>query len=93
MKLKEWGFMRHKPRKMNTKRNNSEATSRSSREQEDEDERDSSTTIERMSIEPLSIEPPSVESCAKRGGWQIVPEADLMNAEPTFMGLLHQAPS
>jgi hypothetical protein len=106
MKLKEWGFMRHKPRKVSTKRTDGAERSQSVSQRGDEEERserDSSTTAELMPIDLASIEPSLVESsypkskhpghCTERGGWEIVPDAELAHAEPSFMGMLHQAPT
>jgi len=87
MKLKEWGLLKQKSR----------------REQRD---RSSSETVEPSTIpEPMSLdvddgpspeeevvlaEPTLSDHCTERGGWQVV--EDLTITEPTFMGLLHQAP-
>jgi hypothetical protein len=105
MKLKEWGFMRHKPRKSSAKRMNGEERSLSVSQcgdEEDQSERDASTTVEPMSVDLASIEPSLAESsfptdtrsehCTERGGWEVVPNAELAHAEPSFMGMLHQAP-
>ena len=81
MKLKEWGFMRHKPRRTAPKRNDDH-------DEEEQDERDSSATVE-----PMSVEPTPTALCQKQGGWQVLSDTELAEAEPTFMGLLHQAPT
>lgn len=79
----EWGFMRHKPRKSAAARRASRDTSQATGDEGEQAERDSSATVE-----PI---PPAV--CEKQGSWDVVPQADLAEAEPTFMGLLHQAPT
>jgi hypothetical protein len=86
MKLKEWGFMRHKPRRTGATREGGR-DSRQSSEDTEQDERESSATVEAMTIDPTPT-----ALCEKRGGWQVVPEPDLVEAEPTFMGMLHQTP-
>jgi hypothetical protein len=97
MKLKEWGFMRHKPRKASGKRTNRDERSLSVSQRGDEDERserDSSTTVEPMSIGLPSIEPLLVDSSIpKSTRWQVLPDAELAHAEPSFMGMLHRAPT
>jgi hypothetical protein len=106
MKLKEWGFMRHKPRKASARRTDGAERSPSVSQRGDEEERsewDSSTTAEPMSIDLVSMEPLLVKSsypkskhaehCTERGGWEVVSDAELAHAEPSFMGMLHQAPT
>ncbi|KAF2821445.1 ankyrin [Ophiobolus disseminans] len=84
MKLKEWGFMRHKPRRTAAERNASRESSHIAPvDNGDREERDSSATIE----------PTPAVVHEKQGGWKIVPESELAEAEPTFMGLLHQSTS
>jgi len=78
MKLKEWGFMRHKPRRTAAERNVSREASR----EDDREERDSSATI--------GPEPPTVP--AKPDRWQLLPDPELAQAQSTFMGLLQRAP-
>jgi hypothetical protein len=100
MKLKEWGFMRHKTRRSTVRRGNSKEARHSSCEEEEHDNRDMSATVEPMPaesiqiesimVEPAELTPPEI--CEKGGGWQVVAEADLAIAEPTFMGLLHHLP-
>lgn len=81
MKLKEWGLMRHKPRKATKVRSDAmEEISRS--HDEEREDRDSSATVE-----PISTETTPAADCEKGGGWQVVANADA-EAEPTFMGLL-----
>lgn len=75
--------MRHKPRRNAMARNTSREMSQVDRDDEEQQERDSSATI--------APTPPAV--CEKQGGWQVVPNAELAEAEPTFMGLLHQTPT
>jgi hypothetical protein len=97
MKLKEWGFMRHKPRKTSGKTTNRDERSPSVSQhgdEEDRSERDSSTTVEPMSIDLPSIEPLLVESSRRKSTrWQILPDVDLVQVEPSFMGMLHRAPT
>ncbi|KAH7076242.1 hypothetical protein FB567DRAFT_452537 [Paraphoma chrysanthemicola] len=89
MKLKEWGLMRHKARgKTGMSRSMGEDNSRSRDSTEEQDERQSSATVE-----PMSVVPTPVAFSEKQGGWQVVPEPQLAEAEPTFMGMLHQTPS
>ncbi|KAH7063866.1 hypothetical protein BKA63DRAFT_183826 [Paraphoma chrysanthemicola] len=89
MKLKEWGLMRHKARgKTGTSRSMGKDDSRSRDSTEEQDERQSSATVE-----PISVAPTPVAFSEKQGGWQVVPEPQLAEAEPTFMGMLHQTPS
>ncbi|XPT03045.1 hypothetical protein M3J09_012148 [Ascochyta lentis] len=83
MKLKEWGFMRHKGHRTHLGRPEAR---RPGRGQNDEEPASSSATAE-----PMSIEPESLEHRTKTGGWQIVTGDELATAEPTFMGLLSQA--
>jgi hypothetical protein len=100
MKLKEWGFIRHKPRRSTIRRGNSKEARYSSSDEDEYDNRDMSGTVEPMPVESIPDEPMSVERAEltppevshKRGGWKVVAEADLAVAEPTFMGLLHHLP-
>ncbi|CAO2651411.1 Nn.00g039810.m01.CDS01 [Neocucurbitaria sp. VM-36] len=85
MKLKDWGLMRHKPRKATTDRHGTAETSQSNHEEGDQRNRESSGTVEPM---PIEITP--LEACEKQGPWQAVAHAD-MEAEPTFMSLLGQS--
>jgi hypothetical protein len=89
MKLKEWGLMRHKPRRTMKDRPEVRSTSRRSPEENDASEQSSVTP------EPVSIDASSQEHCTKIGGWQLVADLPTMVAgdtvaEPTFMGLLNQ---
>jgi hypothetical protein len=97
MKLKEWGFMRHKPRRESGKfpnRDENDLSVSQRGDEEDRSERDSSTTVEPMSIDLPSIEPLLVESSLRKSTrWQILPDAELAHAEPSFMGMLHRAPT
>ena len=74
MKLKEWNLMRHRRR-----------TTHSSIEHTGSDDDDSSKTVtpvaDAASCEPAAYIPQR---------WQVLPEADLAHADPTFTGLLHQ---
>jgi hypothetical protein len=104
MKLKEWGLMRHKPRKKITKLSNDKDRSAtpSQREDEEQSERDSSATVEPMLMDlppvqtaldvTLPLDSRTTEHCTKQGRWQIVADTDLPNAEPSFMGMLHRTP-
>ncbi|CAN9273600.1 unnamed protein product [Alternaria alternata] len=92
MKLKEWGIMRHKSRKITRQR----------REARLPNEQSSSETDQRNneSVEPaevITIEPESREHCTRTGGWQVVASLPALIAdgagtvaEPTFLGLLNQ---
>jgi hypothetical protein len=103
MKLKEWGFMRHKPRNTASRREvgQSKSATLSQPDETEQSERDSSATVEPMSVdfasvgtsvpEPVAVDAQPTEPQKKRGGWQVV--ADVAHAEPTFMGLLHQTPT
>ena len=82
MKLKEWGLMRHKVRKTRPGR-----TRGTSSAQDDEQTRTPSAPSE-----PMAIDSDSLEHRTKTGGWQIVNNVELTNAEPTFMGMLSQTP-
>ncbi|KAJ4337874.1 hypothetical protein N0V87_004430 [Didymella glomerata] len=83
MKLKEWGLMRHKVRKTRPGR-----TRGTSSAQDDEQTRTPSAPSE-----PMAIDSDSLEHRTKTGGWQIVNNVELTNAEPTFMGMLSQTPN
>jgi hypothetical protein len=83
MKLKEWGFMRHKPRRAAANRDASGEAAENDRDNAHDTRQDSSATI--------VPSPPA--ACEKRGGWQVLPDTQLVEAEPTFMGMLHQAPA
>ncbi|KAF1847625.1 ankyrin [Cucurbitaria berberidis CBS 394.84] len=85
MKLKEWGFMRHKPRKITKDSNEVRERSRSSHGESDVPNRESSATVDPTSIDTI---PSTV--CEKPQRWQIVENADT-DAEPTFMSLLGRA--
>jgi hypothetical protein len=85
MKLKEWGFMRHKPRKTAAERSISREASR----EDERDERDSSATVGPEA--PVESEPPTAPQSLDR--WQLLPDAEMAQAEPTFMGLLQRAPT
>ncbi|KAL6705429.1 hypothetical protein ACN47E_006694 [Coniothyrium glycines] len=94
MKLKEWGLMRHRPRK-SVKGIRVARSRRHSEEGDDEgndegnDNRDSSATLEPVSVDPAPSqeEAPTSLYQTKQVDWHIVPEAD-GTAEPTLMGLL-----
>jgi hypothetical protein len=89
MKLKEWGFMRHKPRKTKNRKTTTEGSQLSS-DNEDAHDRELSATVEPMSVDDVASSPVrevSLEWQEKQGGFHVVPDADA-TAEPTFMGLL-----
>lgn len=92
MKLKEWGLMRHKPRKTATTHEDNDPMETDIREN-GRARSNSSVTAENMSIEPASVELAPQVACEKEGGWEVVPAAELAVAEPTFMGMLHRAPT
>lgn len=79
MKLKEWGLMRHKPRKTAGQR----TTSREASCDDPRIQRDSSATVG----------PELQSNVEKPKRWRLLPEADLAQAEPTFMGLLRRTTS
>jgi hypothetical protein len=92
MRLKEWGIMRHKPRRATKKRHEVKLPSDQS---SDSNTGRGNTPSE--SAEPMSIDSGSREHCTKTGGWQVVASlptlvADTAGtvAEPTFLGLLNQ---
>jgi hypothetical protein len=90
MKLKEWGLMRHKPRRTTKERREVRSVSICSAENNESCDYDSSATPE-----PMSVDVTSREHCTKIGGWQVVADLPTMVAagtvaEPTFMGLLSQ---
>jgi hypothetical protein len=99
MKLKEWGLMRHKPRKTSAKRDgeNVQSATPPQRDEDEQGERDSSAAVESMEVDLDSVQPAlevtfpvdssTSEPCAKPGGWQVVSDP---NAEPSFMGMLHR---
>ncbi|KAL1796794.1 hypothetical protein ACET3X_005334 [Alternaria dauci] len=92
MKLKEWGIMRHKPRRAHKQRREARLPS--------EQSSDGTVQCNDGSVEPaedITIEPERTEHCARTGSWQL--EASLPTviadgagtvAEPTFLGLLNQ---
>lgn len=82
MKLKEWGLMRHKSRRARQGYTRGTSSAR-----EDEQARTPS-----IPGEPMAIDSESLEHRTKTGGWQVVSNADLTNAEPTLMGMLNQTP-
>jgi hypothetical protein len=90
MKLKDWGFMRHKPRKHAASRDKDEKPDESQVEEEAMQDRHSSATVQPMSAEPMSADPSQAE---QQSGWRIVSDVESVEAEPTFMGMLHQAPT
>ncbi|KAG9187614.1 hypothetical protein G6011_05485 [Alternaria panax] len=92
MKLKEWGIMRHKPRRVPKQR----------REARLQSEQSSAELVQRNDepaepAEPITIEPESREPCTGTGGWQVMASLPTLIAdgagtvaEPTFLGLLNQ---
>ncbi|KAH8702907.1 ankyrin repeat-containing domain protein [Phaeosphaeriaceae sp. PMI808] len=87
MKLKEWGLMRHKPRKALMSRNGSRATSEATFEADESNRRDLSETIE-----PTYVQHTSPMMLEKSGNWQVVSDVEPVEAEPAFMGLLQRTP-
>lgn len=85
MKLKEWGLLRHNPRRVTAAIVRAREASAPGRDKEDQTNKDSSETVESTSVEP-SLAPDSTQT----GSWQMVSGAELAHAEPTFMGLLTQ---
>ncbi|KAI2488296.1 Clr5 multi-domain protein [Pyrenophora tritici-repentis] len=86
MKLKEWGLMRHRPRKTHRKVKHS---GRHRSKQSDHGDGESSDTVESMSVEPQAG-----EGHEKTGDWQaivnLVDDTTGTLAEPIHMGLLGQ---
>lgn len=80
MKLKEWGFMRHKSRKGRPREDSGRDTSH--------DE----PMVSPGPAESRSVDPESLEHRTRTGGWQIVSSKELEDAQPTFMGMLKQTP-
>jgi hypothetical protein len=102
MKLKEWGFMRHKPRRAGASKNDGKETSASPHQQEDDEpsEEELGAAPEPMSIDVTSEEatprqptyPPLYQSqrkdhCDEHGRWRLASE-EQAETLPTFMGLL-----
>ena len=92
MKLKEWGIMRHKPRRTTKQRREARLPSEQSPDEHAQRDDESSE-----SAEPISIEPTPREDCTRTGGWQVVASLPTLIAdeagtvaEPTFLGLLNQ---
>jgi hypothetical protein len=92
MKLKEWGIMRHKPRRTTKQRRETRSPSEQSPD-EPAQRGDESVEV----TEPIAIETDSREHCTRTGGWQIVASLPTLIAdeagtvaEPTFLGLLNQ---
>jgi hypothetical protein len=106
MKLKEWGLLKQKGRRETAKRRVDGNDSAQPDDAEQRDDRSLSATVEpsampvTMSLdvdtdsnpedEATPADPALSDHCTDRGGWQII--EDPTNAEPTLMGLLHQAP-
>ncbi|KAE8830850.1 hypothetical protein PTNB85_07437 [Pyrenophora teres f. teres] len=86
MKLKEWGLMRHKPRKTHRRAKHS---GRHRSKQSNHGDGESSDTVGSMSVEPQAR-----EDCEKTGEWQtivnLVDDSIGAVAEPIYMGLLGQ---
>lgn len=81
MKLKEWGLMRHKGRKVQNEINRADSI-----EQEPGD------VQSKTSSATASVDPDSLEHRTRTGGWQVVSSRELEDSQPTFMGMLSQAP-
>lgn len=77
MKLKEWGLMRHKGRKVRPERNRGNGSG-----YDDEQPRTPSATAE-----PMVIHSESLEHRTETAGWHVVSNGELSNAEPNFMGM------
>ncbi|KAH4014403.1 hypothetical protein HBI09_210000 [Parastagonospora nodorum] len=106
MKLKEWGLLKQKGRRETVKRLDDGNDSAQPDDAEHRDDRSLSATVEpsampvTMSLdvdtdstpegEATPADPALPDHCTDRGGWQVI--EDPTNAEPTLMGLLHQAP-
>jgi hypothetical protein len=82
MKLKEWGLMRHKGRKVQAEMNRADSI-----EREPSDDNQS-----KISSATVSVDPDSLEHRTRTGGWQVVSSRELEDAQPTFMGMLSQMP-
>ncbi|KAI4637363.1 hypothetical protein J4E83_000179 [Alternaria metachromatica] len=92
MRLKEWGIMRHKPRRATKSRHKARLSSEQSSDGNAGNDNESSEFAE-----PISIDSASREHCTKTGGWQVVASLPTLIAdeagtvaEPTFLGLLNQ---
>lgn len=85
MKLKEWGFMRHKGRKSRLERSR---VNSSGSEGEDAERRAISATTE-----PMAVDSESRELQTEPGGRQVLSSGELDNAQPTFTGALNQTPT
>ena len=81
MKLKEWGLMRHKGRKVQAEMNRADSI-----EQEPSDDQS------KISSATASVDPDSLEHRTRTGGWQVASSRELEDTPPTFMGMLSQAP-
>jgi hypothetical protein len=81
MKLKEWGLMRHKGRKVQAEMNRADSI-----EQEPSDDQS------KISSATASVDPDSLEHRTRTGGWQVVSSRELEDAAPTFTGMLSQTP-
>ncbi|KAH7408732.1 hypothetical protein DE146DRAFT_387448 [Phaeosphaeria sp. MPI-PUGE-AT-0046c] len=106
MKLKEWGLMRHKPRRAGGKKHDRKESSASPRQgEEEQSEEDSDAAIEPIPIDltssestPLATQADQLSSyhsqrqdhCDEHGRWRLVSDAELPETLPTFMGLLSQ---
>ncbi|KAF1829187.1 ankyrin [Decorospora gaudefroyi] len=92
MKLKEWGLMRHKPRRTTEDRSDdARETSECSAGGNNLHGSNPSTTAE-----PMSVESTSGEHCTETDRWQVLADSSTLIAgesiaEPTFMGLLSQS--
>lgn len=84
MKLKEWGLMRHKGRKARPQTDRTNSIEREISNDQSENSPGSAG--------PMSVDPESLEHRTRTGGWQVVSNRELQNAQPTFMGMLNQTP-
>ncbi|KAI4907824.1 hypothetical protein J4E90_009232 [Alternaria incomplexa] len=92
MRLKEWGIMRHKPRRATKSRHKARLPSEQSSDGNAGNDNESSEFAE-----PISTDSTSREHCTKTGGWQVVASLPTLIADeagtvaqPTFLGLLNQ---
>lgn len=82
MKLKEWGLMRNKGRRVRAERTRA---SDSGREHDSQEPSASSTTAD-----PMSVEPEPLGNRGEINRLDVVSGTELAIAESTFMGLLNQ---
>src|SRR5690242_17137846 len=83
MKLKEWGLMRHKSRRSRLEHSHTDV----SVDADDDTSRATSVTAR-----PMSVDSETLEHQTTPGSWQVASSGELMDAQPTFMGMLSQPP-